>query len=265
MKDYIKISKASPTENDLTQYNIWKDYELLRKQLYKADSKKNCIIIQGGAFVVKGKAFLLVGIGCIDLLDSLAQLDEVDGIIGNGNSVFISEGFDHIYSAHTTEELIDCYELEERNSSTQIKFLEDAPLAPLIFLVRALHDREQYESTKRKVKNITFEVLDTFAGSPVKYAGSLKSRLRGKFINTVRVVHCAQRPRIKRKECLFDSYDTVYNSINKFKGHFSLVYTIWNQLMCEAIGMRNTRKLSATYNPSDPITPHFLEIAKKFI
>lgn len=264
MKDYIKINEPTPTKNDLNQYNIWRDYNLLRKQLYKSDLRKDCIIIQGGAFVVGEQAFLLVGIGCIDLLDSLAQLNEVDGIIGNGNSIFISESFDHVYTAHSTKELIDCYEFEEGDSSIKTKFLVDAPLAPLIFLVRAFHNKKQYESTKKKVKNIAFEVLDTFAGPPVKYAGSLKSRLRGKFINTVRVVHCAQRPRIQRKECLFDSYDEVYNSVNKFKGHFSLVYTIWNQLMCEAFGMRNTRKLSTNYNPSDPITPHFLEIVENF-
>lgn len=242
----------------------------LRAQLYKADQRNDCIIIQGAAFVVKGKAFLMTGVGGINFLDSLAQLEDVDGIIGNNNAIFISNDFNHIYSAHTKEELVKCYELEGAPSHIKIKFLENAPMAPLIFITRSFKTRDEYEATKKKVGNILFEVTNaisgpTFARPPVRYAGSLKSRLRGKFLDTFKIVHCTHRPTFVKKEALFDSEDKVREAISKFRGHVCLVYTLWNQVMSDTMGMAEVRKLSTTYNPTDLITPHFIKIAKDFI
>jgi len=260
-----KTDKLILTEEDLTKLGIWNEYNYLRAQLCNAEQRRDCIIIQGSAFVVQGKAFLMVGVGGIDFLDSLAQLDEVDGIIGNNNALFISKNFDHVYSAHTTEELIKCYELEGSPSDIKIKFLDDAPLAPIIFILRSFKTRDEYDAAKKKVGNILFEVANTFAGPPVRYAGTLKSRLRGKFLATARVMHCARRPTVEKKEVLFDSYDKVRRAIDKFRGYFALVYTLWSQEMCDAIGMGKTRELSETYNPTDPITPYLLKIAKEFL
>lgn len=260
-----KTDKLMLTEKDLAKIGIWNEYDSLRAQLYKADQRQDCVIIQGSAFVVKGKAFLMTGVGGIDFLDSLAQLDEVDGVIGNNNTLFVSKNFDHVYSAHTTDELVKCYELEGAPSHVKIKFLEDAPMAPLIFILRSFKTRDEYEATKKKSGNILFEAANTFAGPPVRYAGHLKSRLRGKFLGTARVMHCARRPTVEKKEALFDSKDKISEAINNFKGHFSLVYTLWSQEMCDAVGMGKTRELSETYNPVDPITPHLLKIAKDFI
>lgn len=134
------------------------------------------------------KKRILLFIGGIDFLDSLAQLDEVDGVIGNNNALFISKNFDYIYSAHTTKELVKCYELEGAPTHVKIKFLEGAQTAPLIFILRSFQTRDEYEAIKKKVGNILFEAADTFAGSPLRYAGSLKSRLRGKFLGTTRVM-----------------------------------------------------------------------------
>ncbi len=263
LMEEIKISKLILTETDLKQYGIWNNYQEFRKQLYKAEERIDCILIQGAAFVVKGKAFLVIGVGGIDFLDSLSQLDEVDGIIGNGNALFLSRDFKNVYSAHSINELTKCYELE--GSDVKIKFLESATLAPLIFLLRSLHTLDEYNATKKKIQEIVFESANTFSGEPVRYAGSLKSRLRGKFLATSRVVHCARRPTLMKKECLFDSYNDVRSTIDNFKGHFALIYTLWSQQMCDAVGMRNTRKLSKSYNPTDPITPHLLKMAKNFI
>lgn len=259
----IQIKKLILNEEDLRDFGILDSYSSLRKQLYKSDKKENCILIQGAAFVVKGKAFLILGVGGIDFLDSLGQLEDVDGIIGNGNALFISKDFKMIYSAHTKEELVECYELE--GSDVKINFLEEAPLANLIFLLRSFKNLEEYNNTKGKIKKIIFEEESTFAGESIRFAGALKSRLRGKFLATARVVHCARRPTLKKKECLFDSYDNVKETINNFKGYFCLVYTLWSQEMCDAIGMENTRKLSKNYNPTDPITPYLVKIARQFI
>ena len=215
-------------------------------------------------FGVKGKAFLILGVGGIDFLDSLAQLDEVEGIIGNGNALFISGDLKKVYSAHTNEELVKCYELENAPFYIKTKFLESAPLAPLIFILRSFKDLKEYKEAKEKVGKVLWETSNTFSRTPIKFAGSLKSRLRGKFLSTCRVVHCARRPSLTKKECLFDSYEDVYKSINNFKGYFCLVYTLWSQEMCDAVGMGNTRKLSKTYNPTDPITPNLLNTAKDF-
>ena len=115
------------------------------------------------------------------------------------------------------------------------------------------------------IGNILFEAANTFAGPPIRYAGSLKSRLRGKFLGTARVMHCARRPTIEKKEALFDSKNKVSEAINNFKGHVVLIYTLWSKVMCDAVGMAKTRELSKSYNPTDPITPHLLKIAKKFL
>lgn len=251
------------TESNLKEFGIWDNYNPLRELLYKAEQRRDCVLIQGSAFVVEGQAFLIMGVGGIDFLDSLAQLDGVDGIIGNGNALFLSADFRNVYSAHTTEELVRCYELE--GSNTKHKFLEGASIAPLIFLLRSMHSLDEYEATKKKAGELMFETANTFAGNPVRFAGSLKSRLRGKFLATARVVHCARRPTLEYKECLFCSYDKVRTAIDKYRGYFALVYTLWSQEMCDAVGMRNTRKLAESYNPTDPITPHLLKMAKNFL
>ena len=59
---------------------------------------------------------------------------------------------------------------------------------------------------------------------------------------------------------MFDSYKEIYGAINLFKGSFVLIYTLWNQEMCDAVGMNNTRELTKSYNPTDSITPNFLKI-----
>lgn len=258
--DHIRTDKLILTENDLNRYRVWDDYASLRAQLYKAEERKDCVLIQGAAFVVKGKAFLLMGVGGIDFLDSLAQLQEVDGIIGNGNSLFLSRDFRFAHSAHSPEELGDCYELERANS--RMRFLESAEIGPLIFLLRSFRDFIEYSATKEKVGKILFEVCNTYARPPMRFAGSMKSRLRSKFLATARVVHCARRPSLLRRECLFDSFDVVREAIDKYEGEFALVYTLWSQELCEAVGMKATRQLRRTYNPCDPITPYFVKIAK---
>jgi hypothetical protein len=207
-----------------------------------------------------------LGIGGIDFLDSLSQQDGVEGIIGTGNALFLARDFSRVYSAHSPEELLKCYEME--GAGVPIRFLEEAPTAPFIILTRALFDTVEYDRTLDKLlsaEDLAFQASKTFARLPMRYAGSMKSRLRGKFIGTSRVVHCARRPTLMEKECLFDDIRDVRQVIDRFQGHFLLVYTMWDQQMCDAEGMANTRKLGQTYNPTDSITPHFLRIAQSYV
>lgn len=233
------IDKLILDENDLIRLGITHDYLRLRRVLYKSNERDDCILVQSAAFVSRGKAFLIMGVGGIDFLDALGRNRDVDGIIGNGNALFVSKDFRNTYSAHTSQELIECFELD--GPGTKFKFLENAPIGPLIFLLRSFQTVDEYEEAKKKVNKIVFQSSSTFAGEPTRFAGSLKSRLRGKFVATARVVHCARRPNLMRKECLFESRENVYQAINRFHGSFELVYTLWSQELCDAIGMRTTR------------------------
>lgn len=248
-------------EEDLVRLNIRQNYDLLRSQLYKADERDDCVLIQGAAFVVRGRAFPMLGVGGIDFLDSLAQNPEVDGIIGNGNVLFVARDFSHVYSAHTKEELASCYEYEI-GEPTVAKFLDQAPMGSLIFLLRSFKDFNEYEAAKRKLGNVIFEVVDTCSGNPIKFNN--QSRLKWKFANTVRVVHCARRPSLESKEALFDSQETVIEALSYYHGHIAPVYTRWSQDLCDAVGMKNTRKLAVggLRNPTDRITPHLLQMAQ---
>lgn len=250
-------------EEDLIRLGIRGNYDFLRSQLYGASGRADCVLIQGAAFVVSGRAFPIIGVGGIDFLDSLAQNPEVDGVIGNGNALFVARDFSHVYSAHTREELARCYEYETGDPVD--KFLEEASMGPLIFLLRSVPTIEEYERIK-VIKDPVFEQDNTFSQAPVHFnSHRWKNELRGKFLGTTRVVHCARRPTMEAKECLFDSREDVKTAIDNFQGHFALVYTKWSQLMCDAVGMENTRKLAidGLRNPTDRITPHLLEMAKR--
>ncbi len=256
MKEVI-TNKIILTENDKVIQDINMNYDLFRSELYKSDEREDCILIQGSAFVYNKQAYLLMGVGGIDFLDSIAHLKNIDGIIGNGNTLFIKKNFKYIYSAHNSEELNNCFELE--CSDKNIEFKKRAKIGNLIFLLRSFQNLNEYISTKKK-KNLFFEESNTFSSYPIHFSGSFKSRLRSKFISTSRVVHCSRRPSLLKKECLFDSYKEIYGAINLFKGSFVLIYTLWNQEMCDAVGMNNTRELTKSYNPTDSITPNFLKI-----
>ncbi len=264
MKEF-KISKLILTEKDLIEYGILDDYSVLRSKLYRANDRIDCFLIQGGAFVIKGKAFLVMGVAGIDYLDSLSQSADVEGIIGNGNVLFISKDFKRVYSAHDKDELQKCYELE--GSNIKAEFLTDVEIGHLIFLVRSFYNVDEYNDTKEKANNIIFESeeLKTFAKEPIRFGGSLKARLRWKFIKTARIVHCARRPNLMQKECIFDSIENISKAIDNFDGSFLLVYTLWSQELCDVSGMKNTRKLSDTYNPTDPITLYFVDMAKRYL
>lgn len=259
-----EINNLILTYEDLKVRGIWDKYFLLRSKLYKANKRNDCIIVQGSAFVIYRKAFLLIGVGGIDFLDSLGNMKGVNGIIGNGNSIFISKDFKYIYSSNTTDELKRCYEFEEMSSN--INFIESAELAPLIILIRSFRTDEEYDALyQSKYKDVLFQTENAFAVNLLNFAGSYKARLRNKFIATSTVVHCARRPTLLDKECLFDSREEIKNAINQYNGNFLLVYTKWSQELCDAIGMNNTRKLSNSYNPTDPITKHLFKIANESI
>lgn len=256
---HCPINKLALSAEDLDHMKVWQHYAGARSRLYKASEREDCILIQGSAFVVRGVAFLLLGVGGIDFLDSLSRNPFVDGIIGNGNALFISKDCRNVYSAHSSEEMLRAYEFEAGNSS--LSFIEGAPLGSVIFLLRSFKEQREYESTRTKVAPLFFETADTYAGYPVRYSGTLKARLKCKFIATARVVHCARRPSLMLKESLFDSHEEMCSTIGKYNGAFSLVYTKWSQYLCDAIGMNATRQLLPSYNPTDAITPFFLDIA----
>lgn len=262
MDETLQTDKFMLTYKELSYLGIWNDYSQLRNRLYKANQRKNCILIQGQAFVVGGKAFLMVGVGGIHYLDSLAQMDEVDGIIGNGNSIFLSKDFSHIYSAHTPEELVERYQTDHYKE----KLLDGAPLAKIIFLQRTFYKQEEFDKLKKKAKTHLFEKDNTFATNPIRFAGKIKARLRKKFIDTARIAHMTYRPVLYKKELLFDSGREVKSAMDSFRGIFCLLYSLWRQDISDGFGVGNVRKLAReTYNPTDAITPHLLSVAKKFI
>lgn len=263
--DYkCSVRKVLFDENDLKKMGIFARYDKLRSLLYKSDERRDCVLIQGAAFVVDGLAYLLMGVGGIDFLDSLARNVEVDGVIGIGNALFISKDFEFVYSAHSKEELIRGYELEGFEHADRYNFLYSAPIGSLIFLLRSFKTKEEFYRTKKKYEGqIVFDIEDTFARAPVKFSGSLRARLRSKFIKTARVVHCARRPTLQEKECLFDAEDQIKSAVNCFRGKFVLVYTLWNQVLCDVVGMRKTRALIETQKKIDAITPHFIQLIRK--
>lgn len=258
-----KKEKLILDEQDLKALEIRSRYDFFRSQLYNAEKRKDCILIQASAFVVNGAAFLLMGVGGIDFLDSLSQLEGVDGIIGNGNALFLSKDFKYLFSANSSHELKRCYELEGKEDG--INFIDEAPVGPLIFILRSFRNETEFDNTKKKVGRTVFNTDNTFAGKAVRFSGSMKSRLRAKFVATSTVVHCARRPTLEIKECLFDSKDNVFQIVNNFQGYFSLIYTKWSQELCDVIGMKKTRLLGSSYNPTDPITPELFKIAKEYL
>lgn len=257
----IVIDKLVLDEKDVAGLGISDEYSNLRRLLYRAAERSDCILIQGAAFVLNGKAFLVMGVGGIDFLDALGRSGVVDGIIGNGNAVFLSRDFKAVYSAHSVRELTDCYELE--GSGSLIRFLDGAEMGPLVFLLRSFHSETEYDAAKRKAGQIRFDTENAFAGPPTRFAGSWKSRLRGKFVATARVVHCARRPSLKRTECLFDSAGDVVAAINHFQGAFQLVYTRWSQDLCDAVGMRKTRLVSVAQSTVTSVSEYMVQVAKE--
>ena len=73
-------------EEDLKQLGIWDKRDDLEQEFYRSDERTDCTLIQAGAFVVNGWAYLILGMSTIDIIETMSQFPEVDGVIGTGNS-----------------------------------------------------------------------------------------------------------------------------------------------------------------------------------
>lgn len=259
----VMFNKTSLNADDLKQMGIWNIKEDLREELLNREKRNNCLIIQGGAFVVDNYAFLILGMGTIDILETLSQFNDIEGIIGTGNALFISRDFRFVYSPLSKEDTLKRYEINKTKHFFKYKYT--AKLAPLIILNRAFKDkREFYNIKNKKINEITFDLGNSFFIKSIKYSGTLKSRLRAKFIRTTTTVHCATHPTLAKKELVFDDVDKIKELINNFKGYFLLGYMLWNEKFANSVGMASNYNLDLETNPSQILGFTLLKLAQQF-
>ena len=250
-------------EEDLKKMGIWQKTDILKNDLYLNIKRKNCVLIQGGAFIINGYAYLILWMSTIDILETMSQHKDITGIVGTGNSLYISKDFKKVYSTLSEEETKKRYEIDK--TWHKLKYSYEAKLAPLIILNRTFKNIEESRESKiNKQANIIVDIWVNFYTKCVKYSGSLKSRLRWKFIKTARTGHCVTNPTLTEKELLFDKEEEIVNLINNFNGKFCLWYLSWSENFAKTVGMVEVQKLDLKDNPSDIIGFSLLKIAQEF-
>lgn len=260
----IKINKTPLIEKDLRQIGIWDKRESFKKQLFRGNKQRNSVLIQGGAFVVNNHAYLLLGMGTIDILETMSQFGDIEGIIGTGNALFISRNFKFVYSVLSEKETLKRYEINKTHHP--FKYRYSSKVAPLIILNRAFKNETEFKEIKgRKANKIIFDLGSCFFTKPTKYSGSIKARLRGKFIKTSTTVHCATHPTLLRREMVFDDPESIKNLINHFDGYFILGYMLWNEKFANSVGIKSNYSLDLKDNPSQIIGFVLIKLLENFI
>lgn len=260
----IKINKTPLIERDLKQIGIWDRRENLRKQLFCSKKQRNSVLIQGGSFVLDNYAYLLLGMGTIDILETMSQFVDIKGIIGTGNALFVSKSFKFVYSALSREETLKRYEINKTHHP--FKYRYSSKLAPLIILNRTFKNETEFKKAKTKKTNeIIFDLGSCFFTNPVKYSGSMKARLRGKFIKVSTAIHCATHPSLLKKEMIFDDLEKIKDLINYFDGYFMLGYMLWNEKFANSVGIKSNYSLDLKDNPSEVIGFVLIKLIENFI
>ena len=258
-----KLKKCPIGEKDLKDMGVWKNKEKQFKNLYLNSERNDCILIQGAGLSYKDHIFLTLGIGAINILEAFSQFDDVQGVIGTGNAFFLSKDCNKVYSALQEKETLKRYKIDK--TKRKFKYQVEGKLAPLIILNRVFTNRKEFEKTKaKKADGVSFDLGDTFFTEPVKFSGSLKSRLRSKFINTVRTVHCVHHRTLMEKELFFDSKEDVIKVIDKFEGYFMLGYTYFSETFANSIGMDANFKLDIKDNSSEIVSFTILKLVEQF-
>jgi len=258
-----RLLKCPIDENDLKEMGIWEYKEEQLNNLYLSSERKECILIQGAGFMYKGLVFLTLGIGAINVLEAFSQFDEIDGVVGTGNALFLSRDCKYVFSALSEQETSIRYEIDKTHR--KFKYSEGGKLGPLIILNRVFTDKKEFNETKIKKNNdLAFDLGNTFFTNPAKYSGSRKSRLRNKFINTVRTVHCVHHPTLMEKELFFDSFKDIEKTINNFSGYFMLGYTYFSETFASSIGMVANFQVDIKDNPSEITSFTILKLVQQF-
>lgn len=251
------------TEDDLKNIGIWQKADQLKSMFYQNDQRSDCTLIQGGAFVINGRAYLLLGMSTIDILETLSQHKEVEGVIGTGNSLYVSNSCDMVYSTLDETETITRYEVHK--TGHPLKVLLKAKVAPLIILNRTFRDESLYAEIKQsKQLDIIVDLGSNCYTAPERFAGTRKARLRSKFVKTARTGHCVINPTLTEKELLFDREEKVTQLINGFNGSFGLGYMLWSELFANSVGMVSNYKLGLKDNPSEIIGYALIKYVEEF-
>lgn len=257
------ITKTPLTEQSLKQIGIWDRRENLRKKILGNKERGDSTLVQGGALIINDYTYLLLGMGTIDILETMSQFNDIEGIIGAGNALFISKDFKFVYSTLSEEETLKRYEIDKTHHP--FKYRYSGKLAPLIILNRAFRSETEFIKTKeKKASEVIFDLGNCFFTKPVRYAGSLKARLRAKFIKTAQTVHCATHPTLSEKEMIFDEFEKIKKLINNFKGYFMLGYVLWNEKFANSIGMQSNYTLDIKDNPIQIIGFVLIKLIQEF-
>jgi hypothetical protein len=251
----IETNAASCTDQQIRQIHLSHSQltamdrpRLIGELLNSSERRREgCVIVQAGGFILGGKAFLVSGTGTINILEAIAQFEEVDGIVGNGNALFLSSDFRHIYSTLTEAETLDCYESKKTNR--RMPYALSAELWPFIFLQRAFKQQSEYETLRNHERDIWLSDGNEFIRHPISSAGRYRSRLMSKLAKTSRVVHCCHRPTMKHKEMLFDSEKDIIDVSKGFQGDVILGYTLYSQDLESILGFESFVKWKD--NPSE--------------
>jgi hypothetical protein len=259
-----KKGRGKPiNKKDLEELNILQNSDKIKKKFFRNKERGDSILIQGGAFVVGGYAYLVLGMSTIDILETMSEYKGVTGIIGTGNSLYISKDFKKVYATLSEEETIKRYEIDKTGSKLKYKY--QAKLAPLIFLNRSVKDAVEFnEIRNRKKDSVLIDLGSNFYLDTVKFSGSKKSRLKWKFVKAARTGRCVANPSLNKKELLFDDEEAVVNAISHFKGSFCLGYMKWTDEVANAVGLIQVKALDLKDNISGIIGFSLLKIAEDF-
>lgn len=250
-------------EEDLKKLGIWDRREDLRAEFHRADEREDCALIQAGAFVVNGWAYLILGMSTIDIIETMSQFDEVDGVIGTGNSLFVSRDCRTVYTTLSEPDTRRRYEVH--HTGNVLKYLYEGKVAPLIILNRTFRDKDEYLAVKRKKESkVIVDIGSNFYVDPIRYSGNLKTRLRWKFVKTARTGHCVTNPTLTEKELLFDEQEPLVEVINNFKGSFVLGYMLWSDKFANSVGMISNYSLDLRDNPSEIIGFGLVKLVNEF-
>jgi hypothetical protein len=242
IRRYYKVGQPL-REKDLTHIGVWDEKEELRKKLYKSSEREDHLLIQGGAFVYRGFAFMVLGVGAMDYLEPLSELQTIDGIVGTGNVLFMSRDFKRLYSALSEDETLKRYEIDETHHP--FKWVEHAKVAPLVFLNRAFTDYSEFDAIKEKKKNkILYDLGHTFFIEPQK----VNYRGREKLIKTLRVAHCIAHHTLNMKELIFDSLDDIGEAVKSYDGFIIKGYMKYSLELANSMTIKNNYKLGLKYN-----------------
>jgi len=250
-------------QGDLERLGIWERRADFRKEFYRSAERDDCALVQAAAFVIDGYAYLILGMSTIDIIETMSQHDEVEGVIGTGNSLFVSRDCTRVYTTLSEPDSQRRYEIHK--TGNKLKYIYEGRVAPLVILNRTFRDRDEYFEVKRKKEaGISVDIGSNFYVDPVRYSGKLKARMRWKFVKTARTGHCVTNPTLTEKELLFDEEDEVAALINNFEGSFMLGYMLWSDKFANSVGMVSNYSLDLRDNPSEIIGYSMIKLAKEF-